>query len=731
MKLSVSLFALAAASNVHPGMTLDTIEGTAQNGLRGLGIDSLGDESGTKHGGRRAVEACPGGVATTTITMDNFLTTATTSLWCLIAAMQYAADIDISPPKGAGGQGDFAGDLADKTFLPGIYDTAAAISLTGDVTLSGGPDAVWVFRTGGAFTTAASSKVILTGGALSKNVFWKIVGAVTVGVGGSTMEGAIMASGAITLGAGATTGPLLSSGGAITLGAGPTSGALVAYGAISLGADARAQSVTTTAAITLGAGASAESDFLYPKDMPRPPYMWVEGFAARIHAGPVQKYETPIQVWQSWRLDQAMWNCIAAYHPTALDALTKERPHYVAPEAYHTSEARALCMLFAVNKIIPDLVPSAAMSISGWLEDLGLDSTILTDEDARGQALAQISPRVLGSVVAANILDDMKSDGWNYDGRLVAEDKECTANCRPFTDTTGYTPKNSPWKVTNPVKWQPLIESDGNGFFYAQEHVTPHIGTKVTPVILTQEEFDNRILKDPNYDYDDEAVEAVKKVKELRTSPYWRDMVRFMDNKSNISGGMIKRLREKYDLSLESQVFYHYGYTSAEIDVVILAWKEKVHWDLIRPTSVVQALGDTEVDSFAGLKHAARDWVPYIRVMPHSEYPSGSGCLCQAVSQYIDAFLNGVYGHKSIATTWTFEEMGELTFDTMDDLKDVCGTSRLMGGMHFTKSVTASYDLCDGVGTLAYSRLMLPLIGGVGNYLELNDGDKEKPSLGN
>jgi hypothetical protein len=38
--------------------------------------------------------------------------------------------------------------------------------------------------------------------------------------------------------------------------------------------------------------------------MPRPPQMWVEGFAARLHAGPIQEYETPIQVWQTWRLDQ-------------------------------------------------------------------------------------------------------------------------------------------------------------------------------------------------------------------------------------------------------------------------------------------------------------------------------------------------------------------------------------------------------------------------------------------
>jgi hypothetical protein len=48
---------------------------------------------------------------------------------------------------------------------------------------------------------------------------------------------------------------------------------------------------------------------------------------------------------------------------------------------------------------------------------------------------------------------------------------------------------------------------------------------------------------------------------------------------------------------------------SAELDVVILAWKEKVKWDLVRPTSVVQAWGDRGVESFAGT-HQASDWVP-------------------------------------------------------------------------------------------------------------------------
>ena len=87
---------------------------------------------------------------------------------------------------------------------------------------------------------------------------------------------------------------------------------------------------------------------------------------------------------------------------------------------------------------------------------------------------------------------------------------------------------------------------------------------------------------------------------------YKKTMIEFMDNRINITGGTIVRLREKYSLALKAQVFYHYGCTSIELGVVIFAWKETVRYNLIRPTSVVQARGDVTVTSFAGT-HVARD----------------------------------------------------------------------------------------------------------------------------
>jgi hypothetical protein len=465
-------------------------------------------------------------------------------------------------------------------------------------------------------------------------------------------------------------------------------------------------------------------DFYYPADMPPPPKMWIEGFASRLHAQNIQKYEAPIQVWQTWRLDQAMWNCIAHYHPTALNAITKTHPLPRVPEQYHTSEARALCMIHAVNKLVPELVHVSAITISTWLDDLGLDSALMSDADALHLATVEKSPspRVIGSLVAAEIIQDMYIDGWNYKGLVTADGGICTAHCRPFSDTFGYVPKNSPWEITYPHAWQPLIESTDLGCFYAQEHATPHIGFKAKPVILTRDELDAKELDAPNFDYIQEVADVITNVANL--DDYKKTMISFMDNKINIDVGMIMRLRGKYSLSLEAQVFYHYGYTSSEHDVVLLAWKEKVRHDLIRPTSIVRALRDEVVTSFAGT-HKAKDWAPYIRVMPHAEYPSGSGCICLAVAQYVDSFISDQYGSKSIKTMWEFHDIPPVTFTEMMDLVGVCGESRIWGGMHFSSSVPASYELCDGVGTKGYKDLMVPLLG-TGAYAELMDDTKIK-----
>lgn len=80
---------------------------------------------------------------------------------------------------------------------PGLYRTAAAMTLSGDITLDAGgnPDAVFIFQTDGALTTGTSSRVLLTGNAQAKNVWWMAGSAATLGVS-SSFKGTVIADGA-------------------------------------------------------------------------------------------------------------------------------------------------------------------------------------------------------------------------------------------------------------------------------------------------------------------------------------------------------------------------------------------------------------------------------------------------------------------------------------------------------------------------------------------------------
>jgi hypothetical protein len=152
------------------------------------------------------------------------ITNGDSDLKCLTDAMVYAS----------------AGDATDSVLpfnpdvplRPGVYSSTAAVSLTGTLSLDsrGIADAVWIFRLGGALTIAADTQMVFVDSSpdsnnnigSAANVYWNIVGAATLGAGTTTFTGTLMASGAITVGAGVATYSLLSSGGAINLAAGAT-----------------------------------------------------------------------------------------------------------------------------------------------------------------------------------------------------------------------------------------------------------------------------------------------------------------------------------------------------------------------------------------------------------------------------------------------------------------------------------------------------------------------------
>ena len=128
-----------------------------------------------------------------------------------------------------------------ETLDPGAYDVAGAPSIAGTLTMDGGgdPNAVFIIRGSGAFTTGAGTTVVLTGNAKPENIFW-VSGAAMSTAANTVMKGTMLGGGA--------------SAGAVSLGDGSNlEGRLFTkLGAVSLGENVVITSPTVAAPVDLG-----------------------------------------------------------------------------------------------------------------------------------------------------------------------------------------------------------------------------------------------------------------------------------------------------------------------------------------------------------------------------------------------------------------------------------------------------------------------------------------------
>lgn len=99
-----------------------------------------------------------------------------------------------------------SGNIGGLTLTPGLYKSTSSLAISsGDLTFDakGNANAVFIIQIASTLTTTSGRKVILSGGALAKNIYWQVGSSATFGTT-SVFKGIVMAMQSITFNTGAT-----------------------------------------------------------------------------------------------------------------------------------------------------------------------------------------------------------------------------------------------------------------------------------------------------------------------------------------------------------------------------------------------------------------------------------------------------------------------------------------------------------------------------------------------
>lgn len=445
--------------------------------------------------------------------------------------------------------------------------------------------------------------------------------------------------------------------------------------------------------------------------------------------------ETPIQIRAYFYINLAAWNAWSNYHPTAVDIFGRSR--FKRPASEHTTRNKNVAVMFAQYRLY-----LASPQSFGGTSEIAEFRTIIREQghDPDDDSKDMTTPVGIGNRIGYDTAKLMAIDGWNSEGDLTSSAKFYRL---PFQDYTGYQPLNSPWEIKYPFRWQPVLETDDKGFFFRQEHVVPQLGRQTMLFSMSKDELMKRRAPSP---YSDTSVRIghekpgdlskfkhnAEKVFErsAKLTEYQRVMAEMMDNKvktfrSSYGGtGIVAispafrfiMLPEALDWNLDDDMVYGLSSNIVSIESMSVVWKEKLRNDLIRPTGQTMKMlfGNRKFKVWAGpgkskpVTITAGDWQPYIRTMPHSEYPSATACLCYALVEQallVSGNNNSIPYKVTIPKGTSRFYPGKipskdfvLDIKTLTEWRKLCGISRLWAGVHFEPSIKAGRDLCRGIG---------------------------------
>ncbi|WP_328499770.1 vanadium-dependent haloperoxidase [Streptomyces sp. NBC_00457] len=486
---------------------------------------------------------------------------------------------------------------------------------------------------------------------------------------------------------------------------------------------------TVGSTATAAAGASAASAAA-PIDFDLESGNFIRDLIARSDRNTFEELVAPMDVTLLMRFTHATsvgwFDAVAPYHPTAVGFYSRlgRRP---AGEAA-TNRNKNIAGLHATYQVVKGLIPDRLPEFQTLFEAVGLNPG--------DESQDKTSPVGIGNLAGKAVVAHFQRDGMNMLG-----DEGREYHGRPYEDYTGYAPVNSAYKLVHPSRWQPqsgphrrrnLREGAGDkGVFIVQQFVTPQM--RLVKPHSYQDPGKYRLAPPNHIDHTnmraykrsvDEVVEA-----QANLTDEQKVKAEFFDNKLLGIGQSGKAAASAHELDLDGWVHLFATNSTAIYDALIAAWYQKNKYDVVRPSSAVRHVyGRSKLTAWGGpgvgtvRNMPGSEWMPYLNVGDHPEYPSGSTTLCSAEAQATRRFFDDdVLDWRHVAPAGSTEvERGispakdvELYWSTWTDFVKDCAISRVWGGVHFKKTIERSVVFGEQFGDLAYEFVQKQIKGDV------------------
>lgn len=398
----------------------------------------------------------------------------------------------------------------------------------------------------------------------------------------------------------------------------------------------------------------------------------------------------------------AMYDAWAAYEDTATGIYWDSDIR--RPLSERSDVAVRAAVSLAAYRALVDLFPTQTATLfDPLLTRLGVTASTTTDV---------ATPAGLGNRCAALVVASRHNDGANQLGSLGGA---------AYSDYTGYAPVNTPDRLNDPNRWQPLRNADGS----AQAFITPH-WRLVTPFALTSaSQF--RPGPPPQYPdprYRDEADALLRLSADLTnrdkaSAEYWADG----PNTETPPGhwallAQAVAARDRHTLSDDIVMYFALG--NAMLDASIAIWEAKTTYDYVRPISAIRFLNQGRtVAAWGGPNQGTRliqgeTFLPYIATPAFAEYTSGHSGFSAAAATVLTAFTGSPLfgssvtiraGSSTIEPGRTPATDVTLSWPTFDDAAIEAGLSRRLGGIHFESADLASRAMGVSIGRQVWQKV--------------------------